>query len=89
MVLKQTESGCVISLDKDHGTPTFCLLFAFYIPPTTIFFSILLAPARRPADLQSAVKKIRPIKIGGFAIPPTPIGKAILLAADFKSADLQ
>ena len=68
MVLKQTESGCVISLDKDYGTPTFCLLFAFYIPPP-YFFSKLLAPARRPADLQSAVKKCPNLfRLCGFEI---------------------
>ena len=34
-----------MSRNNDHGTPTFCLLFAFYIPPTdrpkTLFFCCL------------------------------------------------
>ena len=72
MVLKQTESGCVISLDKDYGTPAFYLLFAFFvcyllfnIPPPYFF----LAPARRPADLQSAVKKCPNLfRLCGFEI---------------------
>ena len=57
-----------MSRNNDHGTPTFCLLFAFYIPPHHIF-SILLAPARRPADLQSAVKKCPNLfRLCGFEI---------------------
>ena len=36
-------------------------------------------------DLQSAVKKVRPIKTGGFVIPQK--GKAYSFAADCKSAE--
>ena len=44
------------------------------------------SPLGVPADLQSAVKKVRPIKTGGFVIPPTK-GKAYSFAADCKSAE--
>ena len=49
-------------------------------------------PLGVPADLKSAVKKVRPIKTGGFIIPLHPLLLialliAFLIAADCKSAE--
>ena len=46
----------------------------------------LLNPPGVPADLKSAVKKVRPINTWGFVIPPIK-GKAYSFAADCKSAE--
>ena len=49
-------------------------------------YSIKIAiPSGVPADLKSAVKKVRPIKTGDLESPN--LSTAFLLAADFKSAE--